>query len=83
MDNTNSDNWSQRLLGTHRLLSEDEQKRLGPAKVKAERKRKAQQKMADMSPEQKKKELKRLKDKYHVSDLPPKRAKNVKVDGVK
>ena len=62
-DNTNSDSFFQKLLGTHRTPTRLEQKRMGKKAVAADRKLRAKQKMVDMSPEQKKAEIKRLKAK--------------------
>ena len=71
-DNTNKDSLGQILLGSHRIPYR--------GNTAAERKHRAQLKMMDMTPAQKAAELARLKAKYEkVSDLPPKRAKNVKV----
>ena len=62
-DNTNSDSFFQKLLGSHKPPSAAQQKRMGKKGVAADRKLRAKQKMVDMSPEQKKAEIKRLKAK--------------------
>ena len=74
--NTNEDSFGQRFLGTHRPPAKLQAKRMGKAAVDADRTLRAKQKLVDMTPAQKKAELKRLKakkkkrDKLRLSDKP-------------
>lgn len=56
--NTNEDSLFQKFLGTHRVPT-----RIPPGDVAADRKQRAQMKLVDMTPAQKRAELKRLKAK--------------------